>query len=129
METRGRADGIRLAFRSSFYESSVAHDGQGSVLVSRVIKNRRDLGCNFIDMVALQPGTSIGPHSHGGRDAEMYIIIEGEGEMLMGSERLKVSSGDVLINPPHGTHGLSNLGDRLLRLVVIDLPVEASDEN
>ena len=129
MGTQRSAEGIRLAFRSSFYNASVAHDGRGAILVSRALDGRKDLGCNFIDLVAMQPGTSIGTHRHGGRDAELYVIIEGEGEMLMGNQRLRVSRGDVLVNPPHGTHGLSNLGDRLLKLVVIDLPVEHGDED
>ncbi|WP_198155368.1 cupin domain-containing protein [Candidatus Burkholderia verschuerenii] len=89
----------------------------------RALANCGDLGCNYIDLVALEPNTSIGLHRHGPHDTEIYVIVEGLGEMTIEDETLFVTTGDVVVNPPNGTHGLVNVGNILLKLVVIDVPV------
>ncbi|KND54535.1 Mannose-6-phosphate isomerase [Candidatus Paraburkholderia kirkii] len=46
-----------------------------------------------------------------------------DGRKTIEHETLVVTTGDVVVNPPNGTHGLVNVGKTLLKLVVIDVPV------
>ena len=41
-------------------------------------------------------------------DNEIYIILEGEGHYTCNGETVSVKAGDVLVNPPFGTHALAN---------------------
>ena len=122
MDTRHNL-GTRLSFTGGWYTSKIAHAGYKEVLTFRALANRGDLGCNYIDLVALEPNTSIGLHRHGPHDTEIYVIVQGMGEMTIEDETLVVTTGDVVVNPPNGTHGLVNVGKTLLKLVVIDVPV------
>ncbi len=122
MDTRHSLD-TRLSFTDAWYTSNTAHAGYKEVLMSRAFINRGDLGCNYIDLVALEPNTSIGLHRHGPHDTEIYVMVEGLGKMTIEDETLLVTTGDVVVNPPNGMHGLVNVGKTLLKLVVIDVPV------
>lgn len=122
MDTRPHL-GTRLSFTGAWYTSKIAHAGSKEVLMFRALANRGNLGCNYIDLVALEPNTSIGLHRHGRNDTEIYVKIQGMGEMTIEDETLVVTTGDVVVNPPNGTHGLVNVGKTLLKLVVIDVPV------
>ena len=107
-------------FKTSYFDAQRAHAGDGVVLTSRVVQN--SLGCNFVDLVALLPESSIGIHRHGTQDAEIYIIISGKGEITLAEQVFEVDQDFVLINPPGGIHALRNIGQTLLKLVVLDIP-------
>ena len=49
----------------------------------------------------------------------MYIILKGEGTMTIEGESRKVTSGDMIVNKPHGTHGLMNTSDSEIELLII----------
>jgi mannose-6-phosphate isomerase-like protein (cupin superfamily) len=101
-----------------------AHGGQGLIRFSRVT-DRTGLagGCNFIDLAELPPGTSIGVHTHASTDEELYLILAGTGEMSRNGEVFQVQSGDLIRNPPGGTHSLRNTGSDPLRIFVFELEV------
>ncbi|PBQ09417.1 cupin domain-containing protein [Pseudomonas syringae] len=109
------------SFATSYFDAQTAHEGQGTVLTSRVVPEP-EWGCNFMDLVALLPKASIGIHEHGMDDSEIYIIISGEGEMTLAGKVFKVDPGFVLINPPGGRHALRNIGHAFLKMVVLDIP-------
>jgi quercetin dioxygenase-like cupin family protein len=109
------------SFKNSYFDAQTAHGGDGVVLTSRVVQEPK-FGCNFVDLVVLQPESSIGIHRHDIQDSEIYIIISGQGEMTLGGQVFEVSQGSVLINPPGGIHALRNIGDTFLKLVVLDIP-------
>lgn len=112
---------LRHSFATSYFDAQSAHEGLGSVLASRVVP-RPEWGCNFIDLVALLPEATIGLHKHGMEDSEIYIVMSGSGEMTLAGKVFQVEQGCVLINPPGGQHALRNIGQSLLRLIVLDLP-------
>lgn len=63
------------------------------------------------------PGDVFRPHRH--RETEVYLVIEGEGTLLLdGAERL-VGVGDVVYLPSGHLHGVSNTGDGSLRLFYV----------
>jgi len=101
----------------------VAHDGIGEILARRVRDGCAPSAINFIDLVVVPAGRSIGLHRHAASDEEIYVIIAGSGCMTVDGDTVRVGAGDVIANPGGGTHGLVNDGAEALRLVVIDVAV------
>jgi mannose-6-phosphate isomerase-like protein (cupin superfamily) len=66
--------------------------------------------------VTLEPhGGQVPWHSQ--EQEEVYFIVEGTGEMCLGEERQKVSSGQAVFIPPRVFHQLTNTGDTPLRMI------------
>jgi len=82
------------------------HDGEGTIQFVEIF-NRFTTPVRHFHYTILPPGTSIGAHKHG-NDEEFYVILEGTGQMLDEGEIKPVQAGDVIMNPPHGEHGLTN---------------------
>lgn len=98
------------------------HDGTGAVRVS-LVADRFASGLQFLHYTVLPPGSTIGSHKHGNNE-ELYIILEGTGEMTLDSAAYTVTKGDVIVNNPHGTHGLRNTSDTQdLQLLVFEVAV------
>src|SRR5688500_7524829 len=99
-----------------------AHAGSGLIRFAR-IAGAGDLAgaCNFIDYAEVPPGSSIGRHRHGHDEEELYLILDGEGQMWRNGETFAVRGGDLVRNPPGGEHGLRNTGSAPLRLFVFEL--------
>lgn len=108
--------------------SQSAHDGIGEVLAARVVR-AGDVagGCNFIDVVEMPPGTSIGVHRHREDEEEFYLVLSGAGVMSLEDEESPVSTGSLIRNPPGGAHGLRNTGSGVLRLFVFELTVQPKE--
>jgi mannose-6-phosphate isomerase-like protein (cupin superfamily) len=101
-----------------------AHGGEGLIRFVRVA-DRSGLvgGCNFIDLAELPPGSSIGSHTHATSEEELYLILAGTGEMSRNGEVFQVQAGDLIRNPPGGTHSLRNTGSEPLKIFVFELEV------
>ena len=101
-----------------------AHGGDGRIRFARIGDAAAFAGgCNFIDYAELPPGASIGRHRHATDEEELYLVLEGAGEMWRDGERFTVREGDLVRNAPGGEHGLTNPGPGVLRLFVIELRV------
>jgi mannose-6-phosphate isomerase-like protein (cupin superfamily) len=110
-----------ISFSAQRLEEVVAHDGDGVVRTTRVIEPRDGSGFRFVDLTEIPPGSSVGVHTHGPGDEEVYVIVSGRGRMRLESEEFEVGPGDVIMNAPGGTHGLVNVGTEPLRMVVLDV--------
>lgn len=99
----------------------VAHEGEGHVLTARVIASGDGSGFRFIDLTEIPPSSSVGLHTHGPDDEEVYVILSGRGRMQVEAEEFEVGPGDVIRNRAGGTHGLVNIGAEPLRMVVLDV--------
>jgi uncharacterized cupin superfamily protein len=80
----------------------------------------RQLGCN---LTVVPPGKAAFPaHNHHGME-EMFLILEGEGELRVGAQRWPVRAGDVIACPtggPETAHQLRNTStDRLLKYFAV----------
>jgi mannose-6-phosphate isomerase-like protein (cupin superfamily) len=115
----------RLSFDEARFETTVAHEGRNTIDVSRATSEVPGSACNFIDLCVVPAGSSIGVHTHGDDDEEIYIVIDGRGRMRVDDRSFDVGPGDVIVNPPGGTHGLDNDGDVPLRFVVVDVATSA----
>ncbi|MEU5087606.1 cupin domain-containing protein [Streptomyces sp. NPDC021356] len=105
------------------------HDGVGTILAHRLFARRPGSpGAEFIDLAVLPPGTSIGRHRHGA-DRETYVVLDGGGLMFRDGTEFRVGPGDVVVNDPHGEHGLRNDSDRQdLRLLVFEVVLPQGPE-
>ncbi len=100
------------------------HDGDGTLLHADLFEPAQLASAlRFVHYTVLPSGTSIGLHTHG-EDNEIYIILSGNGIAEVDGERQEVSAGDVLVNPPHGTHGLFNTSLFDMRILVIEAGME-----
>jgi mannose-6-phosphate isomerase-like protein (cupin superfamily) len=116
-----------FSFDRALFEVAVAHGGAGSIMFSRVLERPDSSSLLFIDLAVVPPGSSIGLHRHSDADEELYVIVEGRGTMTVDGVELDVGPGDVVVNQPGGTHGLENLSDEPLRMVVVDFVAPGHD--
>jgi len=54
---------------------------------------------------------------HNQDQEEVYFVMSGEGEMCLGSERKRVSSGQLIYIPSNEFHQLTNVGDEPLTML------------
>jgi mannose-6-phosphate isomerase-like protein (cupin superfamily) len=107
-------------FEQCTFENVRAHGGEREISFARVLS--RDSGSiRFIDLSVLAPGADIGRHTHAEDNEELYVVVEGQGLMSLDGREFEVRPGDVVMNRPGGTHGLKNVGQGELRIVVIEV--------
>jgi mannose-6-phosphate isomerase-like protein (cupin superfamily) len=70
----------------------------------------------LLGLNCLEPGQTQPVHDHADQD-KFYVVMEGEGEFVVGDERRRVGPGLVVWAPAGVAHGVSNPG--LQRLVVL----------
>lgn len=97
-----------------------AHGGQGEIR-NVFLYGAEDFttALRFVIYSELQPGDSIGYHTHGNNE-EVYVVLAGEGTMTVNGTVRPVRTGDVLLNRPGWSHGLVNSGEGVLRLLVFE---------
>ena len=66
--------------------------------------------------VVLEPNGGQVPW-HNQEQEEVYLVLEGEGEMCLGNERQVLHSGQAVYIPPRVFHQLTNIGPRPLRMI------------
>jgi mannose-6-phosphate isomerase-like protein (cupin superfamily) len=59
--------------------------------------------------VTLQPGCSIGTHSHE-NETEYYIILSGGGTVNDNGKEVSVQAGDAIVTGNGASHSISNTG-------------------
>ena len=89
----------------------------------------RNLGYN---LTVLPPGKAQCPfHSHHGEE-EMFLILEGEGELRFGDQRHPIRRHDVIACPPGGAdvaHQIINTGTETMRYLAVStrVPLDACE--
>ncbi len=72
---------------------------------------------NFcLGLVVLDPGGGQVPW-HNQEQEEVYLVLEGTGEMCLGAERAILRAGQAVSIPPRIFHQITNVGQEPLRLV------------
>lgn len=75
-----------------------------------------------LGIVTLEPlGGQVPWHDH--PQEEVYVFLEGEGELCIGSERHAVRSGMTAQVPPNTFHQLTNTSDAPMRMLYVYAPV------
>lgn len=98
-------------------------DGIGSVKLTHITDAAGlcDKGRLF-SVMELEPGCSVGSHSHE-NDFEIYYILEGEGEVTDDGIVGKIFPGDAMITHEGHEHSLKNIGDNVLKFIALILYV------
>ncbi len=109
----------------NFYEVSkrqiASHEGVGNVdLYEMWDKPDFNDNVDFFDRVVMPPKTSMGYHKHE-NTTEMYIVLKGTGTMTIEGKEYEVKRGDMIRNPPYGSHGLTNDSDSELDLLILQI--------
>jgi len=59
---------------------------------------------------------------HNQEQEEVYLVIEGRGEICVGAERREIAAGQAVFLPPREFHQLTNTGDAPLHMLYIYCP-------
>ena len=72
----------------------------------------------YVAFTSIDPGASIGYHSHENQREEVYVIIEGCGRMTIDGKVTDVVKGDTIFTPVGASHGLENISSVALDVFV-----------
>ena len=88
--------------------------GEGTTVIEkRLAKEQLRDRCGMFSRVTLNPGCSIGVHTHHG-NTETYYILSGEGTYTDDGETYPVRPGDITFCPEGHSHGLACAGSEPL---------------
>ena len=59
---------------------------------------------------------------HNQEQEEVYMVIQGRGEICVGTERQEITAGQAVFLPPTVFHQLTNIGDSPLHMMYIYCP-------
>ena len=105
-------------------KDEVIHEGEGLCRHAMVFGDSDiQAPVRFINYTVLPPKASFGIHRHG-NDNEFYVVLSGEGVYYQDGEEQCVSTGDIMMNSPHGAHGIRNTGDTDMALIVFECEVK-----
>jgi mannose-6-phosphate isomerase-like protein (cupin superfamily) len=96
--------------------------GDGQITVRSILNNEEELyhkGRVFAH-TSVQPGCSIGYHTHT-NESETYYILSGQAEFNDNGALSTVSAGDVCYTPSGEGHGIKNNGTEPLELIALIL--------
>jgi mannose-6-phosphate isomerase-like protein (cupin superfamily) len=62
----------------------------------------------------------IGVHRHG-ENEEMYVVLSGNGVMIVNGEGQAVKTGDIILNKPGWEQGIENTSQESLNLFVFEV--------
>jgi mannose-6-phosphate isomerase-like protein (cupin superfamily) len=71
--------------------------------------------------VVLEPNGGQVPW-HNQEQEEVYMVLQGRGEICVGSERREITAGQAVFLPPTVFHQLTNLGDTPLHMMYVYCP-------
>jgi mannose-6-phosphate isomerase-like protein (cupin superfamily) len=104
-------------------EATKAHGGMGEIRFRRMWDHDRfATGWGFIDHAVVQPGSSVGYHRHD-TVQECYLILAGDGVMVVDGTTFGVDPGTGVPNRLGGAHGIAARG-RSVELINIALFTE-----
>ena len=75
----------------------------------------------------LEPGQATHRHYHA-RSEELYVLLEGEGEMEVDGERSRVAPGQAILIPPGARHQVTASADGPLRFLCCCAPPYSHDD-
>jgi mannose-6-phosphate isomerase-like protein (cupin superfamily) len=75
----------------------------------------------FAGLNAFEPGQQHQLHTHAGQD-KLYFVLEGEGDVTVGSQQARIRRGDLVLAPAGEAHSLTNPGPGRLVVMVVMAP-------
>jgi mannose-6-phosphate isomerase-like protein (cupin superfamily) len=84
----------------------------------------RNLTVTWVDV---PPGAEQRAHSHPDSE-QIYVIVRGEGRMMVAGDEQDVGEGDLVFIPPATSHGIVNRGSETLIYVSAASPPVSMEE-
>ena len=75
----------------------------------------------MVGLNCLEPGQAQKVHAHDGAD-KFYFVLEGRGKFAVGDEEKEAGAGTLVVAPAGIPHGVTNIGDERLSLLVAIAP-------
>lgn len=75
----------------------------------------------MVGLNCLEPGQTQKVHAHEGAD-KFYFVLEGHGKFAVGDEEKEAGAGALVVAPSGIPHGVTNIGDERLSLLVTIAP-------
>lgn len=99
----------------------------GESLVSHVLHAKQDApGTDLtVTWVELDPNSAQRAHSHD--PEQVYVVVDGQGVMVVGGEKRSVQAGDLVRVPPNTEHRLRNTGNRTLEFISAATPAVSAE--
>lgn len=101
-------------------DAKAFHGGSGYINRERIFPNHKFPF--HMNIWELEPGASEGMHKHNEplhKFRELYYFLEGEGEVGLDNETIKVSKGDSMLINPETDRGIRNVGSDILKVMII----------
>lgn len=70
---------------------------------------------------AIQIKTDVLPHKHAQHSEHVYVVW-GHGEMVLGTDTFKISSGDLIFIPKNTVHAVKSISTSVLKVISIQSP-------
>ena len=83
--------------------------GEGSTAFVHLADCEKEKNIRMLAELTLQPGSSIGKHSHD-NETEYYIILSGSGMVDDNGKETQVKTGDAVITGNGAFHSITNTG-------------------
>ncbi|GGA66772.1 hypothetical protein GCM10011369_05440 [Neiella marina] len=114
---------VRNIYQQPAETLTALHQGEGQCQQQVIFRAEDFAGSwDFVIRLVMPPQSSIGEHRHDD-NKELYLILSGQGCVVVNGEQRDVFAGDVVVNPPFGSHGLVNDSDEPLELLVLQASV------
>ena len=94
--------------------------GRGDVTFRHFMSEADTSAGRMFAVVTLQPGDSIGNHSHTG-ECEAYYILKGTAKIIDNGEEYLLQADDMMLCKDGDSHGIANAGDSPLEFIALIL--------
>lgn len=93
--------------------------GKGSVMITHALEKEEIHGpVRMCATLSLEPGCSIGEHTHENED-EIFYIISGTAKVKDNGKESIVYAGDSVITGNGGSHAIKNIGIDTLKVLAV----------
>jgi mannose-6-phosphate isomerase-like protein (cupin superfamily) len=97
------------------------HGGAGVISQRRVFEvTDFDSRLSVVAFDTLPPGAEIGLHHHRAEE-ELYIIVAGDGTVIVDGTDTPIRAGDVVLTKPGSSHAVRNTSASDLSLIAIEV--------
>jgi mannose-6-phosphate isomerase-like protein (cupin superfamily) len=96
------------------------HNGLGLIEITHVLERNDCKSVSFIHDDLIEPKAEIGEHAHL-KSEEIYFVLEGTGQIILDGKPFPINAGDISVCKKNHSHGIKNLGENKMRLLVIGL--------
>ncbi len=93
-------------------------DGDGNVQIHHIAQGESmPANCRLLARITLQPGCSIGEHTHA-NEAEVFHILSGHAEMTDGGQTIRLEPGDTCVTD-NASHSIRCAGSEPVELLAV----------